>query len=376
MQSYWEHNTWLEADLAIVGAGLVGISTAIEYLERHPGKRVFVIERGLTPQGASTRNAGFACFGSLSEIAADIDRMGPTAACKLVQQRVEGLMRLKALCKGADIGFEDSGGHEIFLDDHPALQRIEEVNNCIERVFGSVAFIDRTDLIQENGLSKRVQRLVRTPFEATVDSGKLLRTLWLIATQHGADIRTGGEVVDIACRGNCVDIAVRTMTQDVIVKAENVVVATNASIPGLIHDNEVSAIEPGRGQVLVTEPIPNLRLRGSFHFDEGFYYFRNVGNRILLGGGRNIDFESESTLSHETTEPIQTALEKMLHEVVLPGHANIAIEHRWAGTMAFTSSKQPIVKRVSPGVVVAFGCNGMGLALSSSIATSASAILG
>ena len=125
MQSYWEQDSWLDADLAVIGAGLVGISTAIEYLERHPGKRVIVLERGLTPQGASTRNAGFACFGSLSEIAGDIDLMGSDAACEIVQQRVEGLMRLKARCKGADIGFDDAGGHEVFLDDHPALRRIE-----------------------------------------------------------------------------------------------------------------------------------------------------------------------------------------------------------------------------------------------------------
>lgn len=376
MQSFWEQDSWLEADLAIIGAGLVGISTAIEYLERHPGKRVIVLERGLTPQGASTRNAGFACFGSLSEIAADIDLMGSDAACEIVQQRVEGLMRLKARCKGADIGIDDAGGHEVFLDNHPALRRIEEVNYCIERVFGTAAFIDRTDLIQENGLSNRVQHLIRTPFEATVDSGKLVRTLWLIATRHGADIRTGGEVVEINDHGNGVEISVRTMTQNVIVKTENVVVAANALIPSLVHGNDVPVILPGRGQVLVTEPIENLRLKGSFHFDEGFYYFRNVGNRILLGGGRNIDFESETTLSHETSVPIQAALETMLHDVILPNHPDVEIEHRWAGTMAFTSSKQPFVERISPGVIIAFGCNGMGVALSSSIATSASAILG
>jgi len=375
MQSYWEQNSWLEADLAIVGAGLVGISTAIEYLELHPGKRVIVLERGLTPQGASTRNAGFACFGSLSEIASDIDLMGADAARELVQQRIEGLARLKARCNGADIGFDDDGGHEIFLDQHPALQRIEEVNYCIERVFGGDAFIDRTDLIQQYGFSNRVQRLIRTPFEATVDSGKLMRTLWLIAAQHGADVRTCAEVVNISDHGNSVELCVRTMTQDVIVKAENVVVATNAAIPALVGNSNVPAVYPGRGQILVTEPIDSLRLRGSFHADEGFYYFRNIGNRVLLGGGRNIDFQAEATLSHETTCPIQSALESMLRNVILPDLPNIAIDYRWAGTMGFTSSKQPFVGRISSGVVVAFGCNGMGVALSSSIATSASAML-
>jgi glycine/D-amino acid oxidase-like deaminating enzyme len=96
---------------------------------------------------------------------------------------------------------------------------------------------------------------------------------------------------------------------------------------------------------------------------------------VLVGGGRNLDFEGEQTTSHEVTPRIQSALENLLRTVILPTHPNIEIEHRWAGTMAFTDNKQPFVKRVQPRTVVAFGCNGMGVALSSSIAISTAALL-
>lgn len=376
MQSYWEQGSWLEADAVVVGGGLIGISTAIEIRERHPEKRVLVLERGIVPHGASTRNAGFACFGSVSEIAADIDLMGAQAAHEIVQQRVEGLARLKARCKGADIGYADDGGHEMYLTDHAALRRIEEVNNCIMSLFGGDAFIDRTDLIAHYGLSTSVQRLIRTPFEATIDSGKLLRTLWRIAGLLGVDIRTGAHVVSIDDHDGGVEIAARSMTQDVIVKAEDVVIASNAWIPNLVADASLPAITPGRGQVLVTKPIEGLQLRGSFHYDEGYYYFRNLGKRVLLGGGRNLDFAAEATTSHDVTPQIQESLEKLLRTVIIPGHANVEIDYRWAGTMAFTEDKKPFVGKIKPHTIVAFGCNGMGVALSSTIATNASAILG
>jgi len=375
MQSFWEQTSWLEADLVVIGGGLVGISTAISFIENNLGKKVVVLERGLVPSGASTRNAGFACFGSVSEIASDIDLMGADRARDIVQQRIDGLALLRARCKGADIGYQDDGGHEIFCDNHPALARIEEVNDCIAPILGNNAFAIRNDLIRAYGFSSAVTTLVRTPFEATLDSGKLVRSLWNIASYNGIDIRTGAEVVEVDDTGGCVNVHVRTHHNAHTITAQQVVLATNAWIPRLVASSHMPVIRPGRGQVLVTEPLRNLALRGSFHFDEGFYYFRNLGDRVLLGGGRNLDFESETTTSHETTEPIQSALESMLRDLILPEHQEIAIAYRWAGTMAFTTSKQPYVGRVSPSIVVAFGCNGMGVALSSSIATSASAML-
>ncbi len=375
MHSIWEKASWLEADVVVIGGGLIGISTAIEYLDLHPGKHVVVLERGIVPTGASTRNAGFACFGSVSEIASDIDLMGNDAAREIVQQRVEGLQRLKARCNGADIGFTDDGGHEIFLDEHPALERIEEVNSCIDSIFGGQTFAVRNDLIRNYQLHERVRTLIRTPYEGTLDSGKLVRTLWSIAARAGVDIRTGAEVLNIEEHAGGAEVVVRTMTADVRLRCEDIVIATNAWIPTLVEPSLIPDIKPGRGQVLVTKPIHNLMLRGSFHFDEGYYYFRRLGDRVLLGGGRNLDFDGERTTSHETTPTIQSALEHLLRSVILPHHPNAEIDYRWSGTMGFTSTKQPFVQRVQPHTVVAFGCNGMGVALSSTIATSAVAML-
>ena len=70
-------------------------------------------------------------------------------------------------------------------------------------------------------------------------------------------------------------------------------IATNGFSSTLLEED----ISPNRAQVLITAPIPNLPIEGTFHLDRGYYYFRNIDNRILLGGGRNLDFKTEQTAS-------------------------------------------------------------------------------
>jgi glycine/D-amino acid oxidase-like deaminating enzyme len=114
---------------------------------------------------------------------------------------------------------------------------------------------------------------------------------------------------------------------------------------------------------MVTTPINNLQLRGTFHFDEGFYYFRNVGDRLLVGGARNKCFEGEATTRFETTTLIQDELERFIATHILPGQL-FDIEYRWSGIMGFTEDKQPMIKPISDRVTAIVACNGMGVALS------------
>lgn len=66
-------------------------------------------------------------------------------------------------------------------------------------------------------------------------------------------------------------------------------------------------------------PFPDLRIKGTFHYKEGYYYFRDLAGGILLGGGRELDIDGETTAEEGTTPLIQDALETLLREVILPG---------------------------------------------------------
>lgn len=375
MRSYWDITSWQTYDVVIVGGGIIGISTALSCAERYPGRRIVVLERGHVPSGATTRNAGFACFGSLSEVAYDIDMMGADAAHSLVQRRWNGLRLLTQRCGTDDMHYIHDGGNEVFLDEHPALARINDVNALLRDIIGEDPFHHRLDLRDAYRLSKNIHALVHTPYEGTIHSGMMLRALWRRASAMGVEIRTGTLVTGIDAHESYVTLHCESPQQSGDITCTYAVVATNAMIPSLTESPEIPRITPGRGQVLVTQQIPGLALRGSFHYDEGYYYFRELDGRVLLGGGRNLDFAGETTTSHDVTDRIQNALDELLRTIILPHHDHIAIEHRWAGTMAFTDDKQPVVAYAQPRVVVAFGCNGMGVALGSNIGEEAAEML-
>jgi gamma-glutamylputrescine oxidase len=126
-------------------------------------------------------------------------------------------------------------------------------------------------------------------------------------------------------------------------------------------------ITPARGQVIVTSPINGLALKGTFHFDEGFYYWRNLGNRILLGGARNSAFIEEKTTDLDGSDTVKNALESFLKQHLLPEY-QYTIEHHWSGVMAFTADRKPFTGQLSDGVYAAIACNGIGVALTPVIA--------
>lgn len=362
MTSYWEIDQLLGADAIVIGAGIIGLSTAIELRELHPTWRVVVLERGLLPTGASTRNAGFACIGSPSEIWCDMQALGTDAALEVIERRWKGLRALRARCGGRDIGYEEHGGSEIFLQHHECLEHLDEINALMCDVVGGTMFVPDNDRIASYGMSATISTLIYTPFEGTLHSGKLMHALWSIAAERGVIIHTGALVTRKQLLTDKWEVTVQGVMGERTFHAGVVVECTN------------SAMEtPGRGQVIVTEPLASLPLQGSFHYDEGYYYFRSLGNRVLLGGGRNLDFEAERTTSFDLTRQVQEALEELLYTVILPTQRP-RIEHRWAGTMGFSATKQPRVERTEPGYVQAFGCNGMGVAIGTEVGRQAAAL--
>jgi len=133
-------------------------------------------------------------------------------------------------------------------------------------------------------------------------------------------------------------------------------------------------VVPARAQVLITEPIADLKLKGVFHFDQGYYYFRNIGNRVLFGGARNLDFATEETYTFGLTDKVQSRLEQMLREVILPSQ-DYKIEQRWSGIMGMGPTKGPIIKAVSENVVCAVRLGGMGVAIGSLVGEEAAELV-
>jgi glycine/D-amino acid oxidase-like deaminating enzyme len=365
MLSFWERESFLEYDYIIIGSGIVGLSATASILERDPKARVCICERGLMPAGASTRNAGFACFGSPTELHDQRNKEGLESTLELVEARWKGLLKLRQRLGDKAIGYEGHGGYELLREQELwALDALNEYNEHLQPIFGGAVYFDRTDQLPELGFDGGVVRgLIYSPFEGQIHSGMMMKSLIRYVTERGGQVLTGAKVtgLDEGSGGVCVNLEESAPGRSMSLKAKQVILCTNAFARELMPELDVV---PGRGQVIVTKPIDELPFKGVFHFDEGYYYFRNVGNRVLFGGGRNLDFEGEQTTEFAPNQRILTKLEDLLRDMILPGR-EFEIEMQWSGIMAFGPERYPIVKRITPGLVAGVRMHGMGVAIGS-----------
>ena len=364
--SYWEQSTFFnDVDIAVIGSGIVGLSVAICLKEKQPNLKVIILERGPLPIGASTRNAGFACFGSISELVDDLDTGIPeNELWELVEMRWKGLLALKNKFGARYIRFEHLGGYELFRSEeeevyHRCMEYLPYFNKVLKRITGYEAtYIPASHKVESFGFSG-IRHLILNQAEGQIHTGALMQTMLLYAKKLGIEVFNGIKVKAVQSINNKVSI----VTKHWDIEAGRVILATNGFAKQLINDLPVS---PARNQVLITEPIPNLRFKGTFHYDRGYYYFRNVDQRILLGGGRHLSIKGETTDEFGTTPLIRAALTRILREHIVP-YRSLKIDHWWSGIMGIGNDKRPILSMVRPHIFVAVRLGGMGVAIGHSV---------
>lgn len=364
MISIWEKETfYAPQDVIIIGSGFVGLWAGLQLKTKNPKLKITIVDKGFIPTGASTRNAGFACFGSLSEVVHDAQTMGTDKMIQLVEMRFRGLKKIQKYFDDNLIDFELCGGYELYessgkVSSEQLQQNIEYINS----LFKTITDKKRTYKLVDANINAfgfgNTKHLVKNNLEGYLHSGKLLRALLCKVQGMGVQVFTQTDIKLFKNTGN--KIALQTNHQ-INLTTSQLLICTNAFAKDLLPGEDVV---PARGQVLLTSPIENLPWKGSFHSDEGFYYFRNLGKKVLMGGARNRAFEDEQTTDMSTSEFIQSELEKYLNEVVLPNFkGQYTIESRWSGIMAMGSEKMPIVKEVQPNIFCCIRMSGMGVAL-------------
>ncbi|OYU97058.1 MAG: FAD-dependent oxidoreductase [Bacteroidetes bacterium B1(2017)] len=363
MLSFWEKNSLINYDSIIIGAGITGLSVACELKERNPQMNILVLERGILPSGASTKNAGFACIGSLSENLHDISVMGEEALVNLVKNRHQGLQLLRNRLGDEAIGYIGSGGYELILKDQDDtfLNKMEYMNNLLFPYFLKNIFSLCNYKINSFGFStKSVKAMILNSEEGQIDTGKMIHSLWNYCQKIGVKIITGALVSSIHETENKIEV----LANEIEFKSSQLFICTNAFTKTLLPNIELT---PGRGQVIATKPIQNLKLNGSYFFDDGFFYFKNFENRIIFGGGRNLQFEEERTTEFGSNQFILDKLNYYLKTLIIPNQ-EYEIDHSWSGIMAFSENKLPLVKKISERQFLGVRLNGMGVALGSKIA--------
>ncbi len=366
--SYWEIKNWFtNIDFTVVGSGIVGLHCALALRQKYPDSKILILEKGFLPQGASTKNAGFACFGSISEIINDLKIHSQQEVIDLVTKRKKGLELLRKNLGDNNINYEQNGGFELFLENNATFfetcnRQLGFINHVLKPVFEKDVFVKVTNHFK---FQKICNDLILNPFEAQIDTGNMMQALLKKAISNGILILNEQELMVFNENSSGVEVGLKNFS----FQTKKLFFATNGFASKLTN-NEV---KPARAQVLITEPIANLHLKGTFHLDEGYYYFRNIDNRVLLGGGRNLDFKGETTTKFAETEIIQNHLEDLLKNVILPNTKH-GIAHRWSGIMGIGESKKPIVKTLSNHVYCGVRLGGMGIAIGSLVGAELAAL--
>jgi glycine/D-amino acid oxidase-like deaminating enzyme len=367
--SYWERTTYFEGlDAVIVGAGIVGLSTAIAIKRKYPKWKVLVLEKGYLPSGASTKNAGFACFGSPSELQEDLKTIPANEVWETVDMRYQGLKTLFELVDPKKIDYFPCGSYDLIKSSETEIdtEYINYLNTSIQYITKSKHTFSEEKKIKQKFGFEGIKHAYFNQFEGSLHTGKLIEQLHQKAVHLGISILFG-----IECQkyeANPIALTVQLSVGEI--NPARLIICSNGFAAQLIHEDVV----PARAQVLITKPIPKLSLNSTFHLEKGYYYFRTINGRILLGGGRNIDFKGENTSIIATTENIQAALHRILEDIILPNQ-KVEIDYSWSGIMGVGASKQPIVKMISPNVYAGVRMGGMGVAIGAAVGKQLSKLL-
>lgn len=359
--SYWEIKSWFSTiDFTIIGSGIVGLNTAIHLKTKHPTAKIVILEKGILPQGASTKNAGFACFGSLSEIIDDLNTHSEAEVLDLIKKRINGLELLRSNLGDDKINYQNLGGYELFIKENEALfnlclEKEQYINELLQPIFNADVFSFKDNSFKFKNIQSQY---AFNQFEGQIDTGKMMEALLQKVLALGVKIINSCTVQSYTEDINSVKIK----TNLVEFSTSKLLIATNGFASQLLNES----VKPARAQILITKPIKDLHIKGTFHLDRGYYYFRNIDNRILFGGGRNLDFKTEETEEFGQTELIQKSLETLLKTTILPDKP-FEIEHRWSGIMGVGPQKKAIVKPITNNIFCGIRLGGMGVAIGSSV---------
>ncbi len=359
--SYWEQKTFIrDIEFLIIGAGIVGYSTALHLRRKHPSAKIVIIERGSLPSGASSKNAGFACFGSATELYDDLLSIPENEVWDTVALRWKGLGYLRNLIGDDNLNLQINGSWDLIRSSDKALfdvtaERIDYFNNKIEEITGEKNVYSIDNNVNEKFNFHSIQTSFYNRLEGQIDTAKMNTAFFKLITEENIHVLFGVEAINIDRTSK----TVHTKSGDF--KPHTILICTNGFANQLLPKEDVL---PARAQVLITKPIKNLSVKGTFHYNQGYYYFRNIDNRILLGGGRNLDIEGETTTIMENTSFIMNELKNLLSDVILP-NSPFEIDHEWTGIMGVGKSKKPIIKKIDNGIYCGVRLGGMGVAIGS-----------
>jgi glycine/D-amino acid oxidase-like deaminating enzyme len=364
--SYWLDRSQKKVqttDAIIIGGGIAGLSTAYWMSKLDPSLHITLLEKSEIASGASGRNAGFVTCGSVEHFNRLVGKHGVKEASEIWAYSEKNLQLLKEEIiqdQAAKMLFEEKGSFSL-ASTQTELTELKESAQVMQQLKISVEVLNENDVKKRLGAEGFVGG-IKYCGDASVHPVLLLDVLKSKLPSQ-VQILEYHEVFSVEnFQGNKF-----VKTNKCYFEAPVVIYATNGYSP-LMHQFFQDKIFPTRGQILATEAVPHF-MEGPCYANFVLDYFRQLPTgEMVIGGFRQLQKDVEKGYSDETSDVIQAALEKFLHEHI-PAIRSAKITHRWSGIMGFSVDGQPLIGAL-PGdeqsyFLGGFTGHGLGLAFHS-----------
>lgn len=353
-----------DADVVIVGGGLIGMWAAYQLSVEAPQLSIVVIDREIAGYGAAGRNGGWAGAGLPGSAGLYAKKHGWSAvreAAAQMRNAVDDIGRVAA-AERIDCGYVKGGTLSVATTKPQAARLRDEIQQAQRR--GLAGSGDRLLTAEESRGHVRTARSFAgsyTPDCARIDPALLVRGLADAAERRGVTIHEHTEATEIT------EHTVRTPHGNI--RASHVVVATEAWTSQL-RGHRLSHL-PLTSMMIATEPLPDetwdelgwrqgLTVRDKSHLF--FYAQRTRDNRIAIGGrGSPYNLRHPRAEFSSRDEPVWRRLEHSIAHT-FPAAASTRISHRWGGILGVPRDwSMGIRTDARTGAIYASGLSGHGV---------------
>jgi len=324
-------------EVAIVGAGICGLSAAAEFGRR--GLRVVVVDRDSPGSGASGRNAGFLMRGAADNYKAACEQYGRALAGTLWRVSEQNLAMLRAAGVERLPSFSWRPSCLVAFTEEEREQLRESAKLLIEDGFDvgqvgcSMADTPQDSLWQGPLAKERGAMGLVNPGDACCNPVELIG---LLRSLCQCPVLEGQEVVSLRRSNGSMEVRLT----DGVLRADRVLLSTNA-YAGLLVQPLSSIVLPRRGQMLAFR-AEGRSLSMNYYANHGSEYFREgYDGTLVFGGCRKRFAETEVGFEDRATPEVQLAIESFARSVI--GADRLDVIARWSGVMGFSPDGLPLV---------------------------------
>lgn len=338
----------LAVDVAIIGGGFTGVSTAYHLSRRFPSLGIALLEAKRLGNGASGRNGGMMLNGiTMSEDPDTVVREHTMTGRAIAM--IEGLIREHGLA----VRHHRRGCLKVLTSAKAA----EEAHAFVERLGGRLPlrYVAKPPVDGAHGA-------VLDPDEGVLNGVDLIRAMRPLVASH-VQIFEGTPVVRVR-EGTPIEL----VTPGGTIRAKAIVLATNGYTPRLGYFT--TGILPVLSHVIATDPLPEPPLDGLSGFSDDrarlAYCTLDTDGRLVFGGGTTAAYGyrygNATVFDARPDDAAARALRGTLG-AYFPSLADVPIRHRWTGPLGLTLARHCAIGVLRDRVYYALGYSGHGVVL-------------